>query len=422
MPISSRVVTLSLTWSRAFIPAATAVAVVGAVMVSATSVNGAGTTTGVTPTVSYDLPFSCGQAWSGATRARHSPSRNAIDFNRADDRGSSVVAAARGQVTTAQTKDRGGYGKYVVVDHGNGESSLYGHLKAVTVQPGQSIDKGALLGTVGSTGNSSGPHLHFEERSGRSVLQAVLAGVAWRASTLTSANCVDLPIAGNLGGDGVAELLVFRRTGSSTFEAMPTASYAGGSMPFGTASDEPVLGDWNGDGLDELGVRAPRTGTFKLAGPAGVTKLKFGIRGDRPVAGDWNGDGTSEVGVRRASTSSFYLRNADGSYATVRLGDANDLPVTGDWNGDHVTDLGVYDPATSVFTVRVAAAGVVPWTASVPFGAAGDLPVIGDWDGNGTSDVGTWTPTTALFTQRQAPLATQAARSVTSFQWGNPRR
>ncbi|WP_248581446.1 M23 family metallopeptidase [Nocardioides sp. InS609-2] len=414
---------MSLTWSHAFVPAATAFAVAGAVLVSATSVLGAAApTTAVSPTVAYDLPFSCGQAWSSATRARHSPSRNAIDFNRPDDAGSSVVAAARGVVTTAVKVDRGGYGRYVVVDHGNDESSLYAHLKAVTVQLGQSVDKGALLGALGASGNASGPHLHFEERSGRSVVSAILAGVGWKASTLTSANCVDLPVAANLGGDAVAELMVFRRTANASFEAMPTATYAGGSMPFGVASDEPVVGDWNGDGLDDLGVRAPRTGNFKLSSPAGVTKLRYGVRGDLPVAGDWNGDGPFEVGVRRPSTSSFLLRRADGTTTTVAMGDANDLPVTGDWNGDGVSDLGVYDQATSTFTLRVVDATGIPVTAVVPFGLAGDLPVIGDWDGNGTSDVGTWAPGTATFSQRQAPLAMSAARSVTSVQWGNPRR
>ncbi len=414
---------MSLTWSHAFVPTATAVAVAGAVIVSATSVLGAAApTTAVSPTTTYDLPFSCGQAWSGATRARHSPSRNAIDFNRADDAGSSVVAAGRGVVTTAVKVDRGGYGRYVVVDHGNGESSLYAHLKAVTVQPGQSVDKGALIGVVGASGNASGPHLHFEERSGRSVVGAVIAGVGWKAGTTTSANCVDVPLAASLAGDAVAELMVFRRTARASFEAMPTASYAGGSTPLGAASDEPVVGDWNGDGLDDLGVRSARTGTFKLSSPSGLTKVKYGVRGDLPVAGDWNGDGPFEVGVRRPSTSSFLLRQADGTTSTVAMGDANDLPVTGDWNGDGVSDLGVYDQATSTFTLRVVGPGGIPVTAAVAFGLAGDLPVTGDWDGNGTSDVGTWTPGTAMFSQRQAPLAMSAARSVTSVQWGNPRR
>lgn len=415
-------VTLSITWSQTSVPTATAVAVAGAVLFSATSVSGAPRTLAVAPATSYDLPFACGQAWSGATRARHSPSHHAIDFNRTGDLGSSVVAAARGTVTTAVSVDRGGYGRYVVVDHGNGESSLYGHLQAVTVQAGQSIDKGALLGTVGSSGNSSGPHLHFEQRSGRSVLPAVLAGVPWRAGTLVSANCVDLPVAGDLGGDAGSELLVFRRAGTASFVAMPSASYAGGSRPFGSPGDEPVLGDWDGDGVDDLGVRAPRTGRFKLDGPAGVTKVRYGVRGDRPVAGDWNGDGTSEIGVRRAGTGSFYLRRADGSTTVVRLGDADDLPVTGDWNGDAVTDLGVYDPATSTFTLRYAAAGASPVVATVPFGLVGDLPIVGDWDGNGTGDLGAWTPSTAVLAQRQAPLVTGAARAVTSVPWGSPRR
>ncbi len=413
---------MSLSWSHA-LPAATAVAVAGAVLVSATSVLGsASPASAVSPTVSYDLPFSCGQAWSSATRARHSPSRNAIDFNRPNDAGSGVVAAARGVVSTVVKVDRGGYGRYVVVDHGNGESSLYAHLKAVTVQLGQSIDKGALLGVVGSSGNSTGPHLHFEERSGRTVVGAVLAGVGWKASTLTSANCVDVPVAADLGGDAGAELMVYRRTAKASFEAMPSATSAGGSVPFGVASDEPVVGDWDGDGHDDLGVRAPRTGLFKLSSPAGVTTVKYGIRGDLPVAGDWGGDGPFEVGVRRPSTSSFLLRQADGTTTSVRLGDVDDLPVTGDWNGDGVSDLGVYDQLSSSFTLRVVDAKGVPVTVVVPFGMSGDLPVIGDWDGNGTSDVGTWTSGTATFSQRQAPLAMGAARSVTAVQWGIPRR
>ena len=418
---------MNRTPSNAPLLLATVVAVAGALAVAPTSAgvpsgSASAATAAAMAVPGYDLPFTCAQTWTGGTRSGHSPSREAIDFNRPDDEGSAVVAAERGTVSTAVTVDRGGYGRYVVVDHGGGASTLYGHLKAVTVQAGQPIDKGALLGTLGSSGNASGAHLHFEQRLGRSVVAAVLAGVAWRSGAAVSANCVDVPLAADLGGDRVSELVVYRRHRASTFEAMPTATYAGGSTRFGAPSDEPVTGDWDGDGRDDPGVRSPRTAVFKLAGPAGVTTLRYGVAGDRPVAGDWNGDGTSEVGVRRASTSSFHLRAADGTTSVVRLGDPNDVPVTGDWNGDGTTDLGVYDPATSVFTLRVAPPGVAPSTVAVPFGTVGDLPVVGDWDGNGTSDVGTWTPSTAVFVQRQAPLATGAARSVTSVPWGTPRR
>ena len=57
-----------------------------------------------------------------------------------------------------------GYGNTVVVDHGNGISTLYGHNENVAVSEGQSVGKGSVIAYAGSTGNSTGPHVHFEVR------------------------------------------------------------------------------------------------------------------------------------------------------------------------------------------------------------------------------------------------------------------
>ncbi len=84
--------------------------------------------------------------------------------------GDSVMAAKGGTVIVVDTpvpgQDTGGsgYGNYVVIDHGNGISTLYGHMRNVYVTNGQWVNQGECIGEVGSTGTSSGPHLHFEVR------------------------------------------------------------------------------------------------------------------------------------------------------------------------------------------------------------------------------------------------------------------
>ena len=73
-----------------------------------------------------------------------------------------VRATADGTVTAAGWS--GGYGRAVDIDHGNGLSTRYGHLSSIDVRVGQSIKTGQIIGKVGSTGRSTGPHLHYETR------------------------------------------------------------------------------------------------------------------------------------------------------------------------------------------------------------------------------------------------------------------
>jgi murein DD-endopeptidase MepM/ murein hydrolase activator NlpD len=373
------------------------------------------------PVTSYQVPFTCAQAWSAGSRSRHSPSRYAVDFNRSNDLGKAVVAAAAGRVTVADQRNRKGYGKYVVVDHGGSETTTYAHLRNVFVTPGTTVDQGTLVGAVGSTGNSTGPHLHFEQKVGKQVVPAWFAGAPLAFGAVASGNCVDVPMAANLGGDAVAELTVFRRTAKSDFLVRQPDGIAPGVLRFGTGTDEPLLGDWDGDGLAQPGVWNPRGRMFKLSGPAGTTMLRFGSRGDRPVVGDWDGDRVWDVGVFVPRTGAFLLRSGTGAVQSVTLGDADDVPVTGDWNGDGRTDVGVYDRATQTFTTRHLDAAGAPVLASVPFGYPGDLPVVGDWDGNGTTDLGSWTPATAVFNLGQVPVGEASARTVATIQFGRPR-
>ena len=74
--------------------------------------------------------------------------------------GSKIVACGTGTVTKAQWY--GGYGNCVIIDHGGGIVSLYGHMSSISVKAGQKVSAGQQIGKVGNTGVSSGPHLHLE--------------------------------------------------------------------------------------------------------------------------------------------------------------------------------------------------------------------------------------------------------------------
>jgi murein DD-endopeptidase MepM/ murein hydrolase activator NlpD len=76
--------------------------------------------------------------------------------------GNPIVAPADGVVTSVGADLD--YGRLIFIDHGHGFATKYGHLKNVYVQKGEKVKKGQLIAAVGSTGHSTGPHLHYEVR------------------------------------------------------------------------------------------------------------------------------------------------------------------------------------------------------------------------------------------------------------------
>ena len=76
--------------------------------------------------------------------------------------GAPVVATADGQIV--QSGPAGGYGNLVQIDHGNGIATLYGHNSKLAVSVGQMVKKGQVIAYAGSTGKSTGPHVHYEVR------------------------------------------------------------------------------------------------------------------------------------------------------------------------------------------------------------------------------------------------------------------
>ena len=92
--------------------------------------------------------------------------RNGIDL--AAPRGTPILAAAGGTVIVSDSNGyNGGYGRYVVLTHANGTQTLYAHMTETAVVVGQSVAQGEVIGYVGSTGKSTGNHVHFEVRGAK---------------------------------------------------------------------------------------------------------------------------------------------------------------------------------------------------------------------------------------------------------------
>ena len=102
--------------------------------------------------------------WFGEGRTTHSHPGVDVDGDTGDD----VWSAGQGVVVTAGTAPAGfsGYGTMVEIDHGQGVKTLYAHLSRLDVAVGDFVDAGDLIGAMGTTGNVTGSHLHFEVRVG----------------------------------------------------------------------------------------------------------------------------------------------------------------------------------------------------------------------------------------------------------------
>lgn len=152
-------VTLGQLLGRPVTPGASAEAVRGAPAVAGSAASAeAGSSTGAHRPVVGRVSSEFGMRTHPVTGVRKS--HTGIDF--AAPTGTPIEAAAAGTVTFAGV--RGGYGNLVIVDHGDGTETRYAHQHRIDVGVGQQVQRGQQLGTVGSTGMSTGPHLHFEVR------------------------------------------------------------------------------------------------------------------------------------------------------------------------------------------------------------------------------------------------------------------
>jgi hypothetical protein len=160
----------------------------------------------------------------------------------------------------------------------------------------------------------------------------------------------DIPLAGDFNGDGCDTLSIYRPSEARFYIVNELGEDDGGlgaadySFLFGNVGDKPVVGDWDGDDIDEIGLHRELTGFFyyrnTLTTGTADGQFFFGDAGDRFVAGDWGiVDGVETPAMFRPSNSTFYFRwtltqgNADSQFIWNGAG-MNWLPVSGDFTLD----------------------------------------------------------------------------------------
>jgi murein DD-endopeptidase MepM/ murein hydrolase activator NlpD len=120
----------------------------------------------------FIMPLSVSWRLSSPFGSRHDPFTGALSHHTGIDMavpaGTPIYAAMGGKVAVASYSNV--FGNYVIINHGNGYQTLYGHMQKTLAQKGQSVSQGAKIGLVGSTGYSTGPHLHFTVyKNGRQI-------------------------------------------------------------------------------------------------------------------------------------------------------------------------------------------------------------------------------------------------------------
>jgi len=202
--------------------------------------------------------------------------------------------------------------------------------------------------------------------------------------------------------------------------------YGAGSVDsyyYGNPKDTPYAGDWDGDGIDTMGLYRESSGFLFLrnSNDQGIADIQifYGNPKDLPIAGDWDGDGIDTVGIFRPSQARFYLRNTNtqgNADIEIAFGNAGDVPIAGDWDGDGIDTIGVYRPSTEFVYLLNDLSDTEPDIVFDYSGTApGDRIVVGDWDGDGDDTVGVFRPSNTTWYLRDT--FTQSSSNIV-FQFG----
>lgn len=170
---------------------------------------------------------------------------------------------------------------------------------------------------------------------------------------------------------------------------------------YGRATDVPIMGDWDGDGIKTPGVVRGNDWHLKNTNTSGFADIVFayGKATDIPIVGDWNGDGVDTPGVVRfhvtchfdacsVHPNTWHLRNSNTTgFAdeTFEFGSPG-FVIAGDWDGDGFDGVGTVNLNSNRWILTNDFNATIE--IDIEYGSVGDLPVTGDWDGDLSESVG----------------------------------
>jgi M6 family metalloprotease-like protein len=207
----------------------------------------------------------------------------------------------------------------------------------------------------------------------------------------------DVPLVGDIDGDGKGDLIVWRASSGTWYWLLSSTGYqpaSAGAKQWGNSGlgDVPMLGDMDGDGLADLAVWRASTGTFFwLSSSSGYSYAASGVKqwgnaslGDVPLLADLDGDGVTDLAVWRASTGTFYWLTSITGYGYAQANarqwgnsSLGDIPMLGDIDGDTAADLIVWRATTGTWYWLTSSSGYsLAAQGQKVWGAPGDVPMI----------------------------------------------
>ena len=236
----------------------------------------------------------------------------------------------------------------------------------------------------------------------------------------------DFRVPADYDGDGSDDVAVFRPNyngnENSAFFILQSSDATVRAEDFGLIGDDPrVVGDYDGDGTDDLAVYRQNAGGlnyFYFKGSSnnpngGVSAIQWGS-GEfiRPNKGDYDGDGKLDFCVYNQSGTFFLLRSSDFEVEYIQWGLGSEALVPGDFDGDGLDDFAVvrFVNGQRNWFILERNGGL---TRGLPFGLSSDMLAPGDYDGDGVQDIAVWRPSNGVFY-----ILNSSDNSVRYFQWG----